>query len=108
MIDDSDVMSLRIDTSQPSAFLPALVRAFIAAKMGACSGLSCRAFLLITQNASHSAGSGRRLYSLLREPQKGCGYRDSGENWARISPREWIINGVAFVLAAIPALPQNG
>jgi len=30
--------------------------------------------------------------------------RDSGENWARISPREWIINGVAFVTGSDPAL----
>jgi len=44
MIDDSDVMSLRIDTSQPERIFASACSGIYRSENGACSGLSCRAF----------------------------------------------------------------
>ena len=98
MIDDSDVMSLRVDAAGSSRIFAS-----------ACSGI------YRSENAGASwtklqgiPFSSRRTQAIVEDPQdpqtlyaattEGLWVtRDGGESWTRTTPREWVINDVVVV-----------
>ncbi|HMI52433.1 MAG TPA: hypothetical protein VK525_13035, partial [Candidatus Saccharimonadales bacterium] len=97
MIDDSDVMSLRIDAAHPD-------RVFASACSGIYRSENGGAQWTKLQGIPYTS---RRTQVIVQDPSDASVLyagtteglwvtRDSGENWSRISPRDWVINGVAF------------
>jgi photosystem II stability/assembly factor-like uncharacterized protein len=98
MIDDSDVMSLRVDAASSSRIFAS-----------ACSGIyrSENAGALWTKLQGIPFSS-RRTQAIVQDPQdpqilyaattEGLWVtRDGGESWMRTTPREWVINDVVVV-----------
>ena len=96
LIDDSDIMSLRVDLSNPE-------RVFLSA----CSGI----YRSENQGAQWSKLQGipyaaRRTQAIVQDPQKPQTLyagtteglwvtRDGGESWERTTPKDWVVNAVA-------------
>ena len=102
LIDDSDIMSLRVDAANPARVY-----------LSACSGIyrsDNRGDLWTKlQGIPYAA---RRTQAIAQDPQQPLTLyaatteglwvtRDTGENWERTTPKEWVVNGVAV-------LPQQG
>jgi photosystem II stability/assembly factor-like uncharacterized protein len=101
LIDDSDIMSLRVDAANPNRLF-----------LSACSGI----YRSENQGGQWTKLQGipyaaRRTHSIvqdLQNPQtlyagttEGLWVtRDSGESWERTTPREWVINSVTFAPGA--------
>jgi photosystem II stability/assembly factor-like uncharacterized protein len=107
LIDDSDIMSLRVDATNPARLY-----------LSACSGIyrsdNRGEQWTKLQGIPYSA---RRTQAILQDPANpGTLYaatteglwvtRDAGENWQRTTPRDWVVNGVV-VVPATPALPSR-
>ncbi len=98
MIDDSDVMSLRIDAANPA-------RIFASACSGIYRSESAAAAWTKLQGIPYSArrtqeivqhpGDPRTLYAATTEGLWLT--RDGGESWARTTPRDWVVNAVLAV-----------
>jgi photosystem II stability/assembly factor-like uncharacterized protein len=98
LIDDSDIMSLRVDATNPE-------RVFLSA----CSGI----YRSENQGGQWSKLQGipyaaRRTHSIVQDPQnpqtlyagttEGLWVtRDGGESWDRTTPKDWVVNTVAVV-----------
>jgi photosystem II stability/assembly factor-like uncharacterized protein len=100
MIDDSDIMSLRIDRQNP-------LRLFASACSGIYRSENAGAQWIKLQGIPYAA---RRTQTIVQDPQdprilfagttEGLWVsRDAGETWARITPGEWVINALAIAPA---------
>lgn len=105
LIDDSDIMSLRVDATDPERIY-----------LSACSGIyrsenqggswtklqgipyAARRTQAIVQDAAQP----KTLYAATTEGLWVT--RDAGESWKRTTPKEWVINGVV-VLRAVGTQP---
>ena len=102
LIDDSDIMSLRVDAGNPARVY-----------LSACSGIyrsDNRGDLWTKlQGIPYAA---RRTQAIVQDPAQPLTLyaatteglwvtRDAGETWERTTPKDWVINGVA-------ALPPRG
>ncbi len=101
LIDDSDIMSLRVDATDPQRIY-----------LSACSGIyrsenqggswtklqgipyAARRTQAIVQDSAHP----ETLYAATTEGLWVT--RDAGESWKRTTPKEWVINGVVVLQAA--------
>jgi photosystem II stability/assembly factor-like uncharacterized protein len=98
LIDDSDIMSLRVDATDPAKVY-----------LSACSGIyrsdNGGEQWLKLQGIPYAA---RRTQAIVQDPQAaGTLYaatteglwvtRDGGESWERTTPREWVVNSVVVV-----------
>jgi photosystem II stability/assembly factor-like uncharacterized protein len=101
MIDDSDIMSLRVDSASPG-------RIFASACSGIYRSENAGAVWTKLQGIPYSS---RRTQAIVQDPAdprilyaattEGLwATRDSGESWARISPRQWVVNDVVAIPAA--------
>src|SRR5271168_4155064 len=102
MIDDSDIMSLRVDSATPG-------RIFASACSGIYRSENAGAAWSKLQGIPYSS---RRTQAIVQDPAdprilyaattEGLwATRDGGESWARITPREWVINDVLAIPAAL-------
>ncbi len=98
MIDDSDIMSLRIDANNPERVY-----------LSACSGI----YRSENQGASWTKLQGipyaaRRTQAIVQDPEQSTTLyaatteglwvtRDAGESWKRTTPKEWVIDGVVVL-----------
>jgi photosystem II stability/assembly factor-like uncharacterized protein len=105
MIDDSDVMSLRVDAANSTRIFAS-----------ACSGIyrsenSGEAWTKL-QGIPYSS---RRTQAIVQDPQDPRAIyaatteglwvtKDGGESWARTSPRDWVVNDVVVLPAKPPAV----
>jgi photosystem II stability/assembly factor-like uncharacterized protein len=98
MIDDSDVMSLRVDASSSA-------RIFASACSGIYRSENAGALWTKLQGIPYSS---RRTQSIVQDPQdprvlyaattEGLWLtRDGGESWTRTTPRDWVVNDVAVL-----------
>ncbi len=102
LIDDSDIMSMRVDAANPARIY-----------LSACSGIyrseNRGDVWTKLQGIPYAA---RRTQAIVQDPQRppvlyaatteGLWVtRDAGENWERTTPKGWVVNGVAV-------LPQEG
>jgi photosystem II stability/assembly factor-like uncharacterized protein len=101
LIDDSDIMSLRVDATNPERVY-----------LSACSGI----YRSENQGGSWTKLQGipysaRRTQAIVQDPGKPTTLyagtteglwvtRDAGESWKRTTPKEWVINGVAVLRGA--------
>jgi photosystem II stability/assembly factor-like uncharacterized protein len=98
LIDDSDIMSLRVDATDPQRVY-----------LSACSGI----YRSENQGASWTKLQGipyaaRRTQAIVQDPEQPKTLyaatteglwvtRDSGESWKRTTPKEWVINSVVVL-----------
>jgi photosystem II stability/assembly factor-like uncharacterized protein len=98
MIDDSDVMSLRVDASSST-------RIFASACSGIYRSENAGALWTKLQGIPYSS---RRTQAIVQDPQdarvlyaattEGLWLtRDGGESWTRTTPRDWVVNDVAVL-----------
>jgi photosystem II stability/assembly factor-like uncharacterized protein len=98
MIDDSDVMSLRIDATNPRRLFASACSGIYRSGNGAASWIKL-------QGIPYSS---RRTPSIVQDPLDAQVWyagtteglwvtRDAGETWSLTTPREWVINAVAVV-----------
>lgn len=100
LIDDSDIMSMRVDVTDPARLY-----------LSACSGIyrseNRGEMWTKLQGIPYAA---RRTQAIVQDPgHPGTLYaatteglwvtRDSGESWERTTPRDWAVNGVAVLPA---------
>jgi photosystem II stability/assembly factor-like uncharacterized protein len=103
MIDDSDVMSLRVDATSPARiFASACSGIYRSENAGAVwtklQGIpfSSRRTPAIVQDAA----DGRTLYAGTTEGLWVT--RDGGESWTRTTPRDWVVNDVVVLRGQNP------
>jgi photosystem II stability/assembly factor-like uncharacterized protein len=100
MIDDSDVMSLRLDFASPA-------RIFASACSGIYRSENAGALWTKLQGIPYSS---RRTQTIVQDPRdaqvlyaattEGLWLtRDGGESWARTTPREWVVNDLVILPA---------
>ena len=101
LIDDSDIMSLRVDATNPARLF-----------LSACSGI----YRSENQGAAWTKLQGipygaRRTHAIVQDPGnpktlfaatiEGLWVtRDSCENWKRTTPKSWVINGIVVLPAS--------
>ena len=100
LIDDSDIMSMRVDATNPARLY-----------LSACSGIyrseNRGAAWTKLQGIPYAA---RRTQAIVQDPRDtGTLYaatteglwvtRDAGESWERTTPRDWVVNAVVVVPA---------
>jgi photosystem II stability/assembly factor-like uncharacterized protein len=98
MIDDSDVMSLRIDAANPS-------RIFASACSGIYRSENAAAAWTKLQGIPYSARRTQEIVQLPGDPRtlyaattEGLWLtRDGGESWTRTTSRDWVVNAVLAV-----------
>ena len=105
IIDDSDIMSLRLDSTDPDRLY-----------LSACSGIyrseDRGAQWTKLQGIPYAA---RRTHTIVQDVQNPKVFyagttegawvtRDSGETWTRTTPREWVVNSIVV----LPAGFKNG
>jgi photosystem II stability/assembly factor-like uncharacterized protein len=98
LIDDSDIMSLRVDASDPERLY-----------LSACSGIyrsdNEGGIWTKLQGIPYAA---RRTHAIVQDPQKpetlyaatteGLWVtRDAGESWQRTTPKDWVVNSVVVL-----------
>ncbi len=102
LIDDSDIMSLRVDATNPA-------RVYLSACSGIYRSENRGDLWTKLQGIPYAA---RRTQAIVQDPQQPMTLyaatteglwvtRDAGENWERTTPKEWVVNGVAV-------LPEQG
>lgn len=98
LIDDSDIMSMRVDAANPA-------RIYISACSGIYRSEDRGEVWTKLQGIPYAA---RRTQAIVQDPQsphvlyaattEGLWVtRDAGENWERTTPKEWVVNGVAVL-----------
>jgi photosystem II stability/assembly factor-like uncharacterized protein len=105
LIDDSDIMSLRVDATEPQrVYLSACSGIYRSENQGGSwtklQGIPYAARR--TQTIVQDAAQPKTLYAATTEGLWVT--RDAGESWKRTTPKEWVINGVV-VLRATAAQP---
>jgi len=98
LIDDSDIMSMRVDAANPARLY-----------LSACSGIyrseDRGGQWTKLQGIPYAA---RRTQAIVQDPQQPATLyaatteglwvtRDAGESWERTTPKEWVVNGVAVL-----------
>jgi photosystem II stability/assembly factor-like uncharacterized protein len=107
LIDDSDVMSLRVDATNPE-------RVYLSACSGIYRSENRGGQWTKLQGIPYAA---RRTHAIAQDPQnpqtlyagttEGLWVtRDAGENWKRTTPKDWVVNAV-LVLPARQDVPQR-
>ena len=107
LIDDSDIMSIRVDATDPQ-------RLFLSACSGIYRSENKGAQWTKLQGIPYAS---RRTHSILQDPQspktlyagttEGLWVtRDAGETWKRTTTKEWVVNSV-LVLRASGVRPQR-
>ncbi len=101
LIDDSDIMSLRVDATDPQrVYLSACSGIYRSENQGGSwtklQGIpyAARRTQAIVQDSAHP----ETLYAATTEGLWVT--RDAGESWKRTTPKEWVINGVVVLRAA--------
>jgi photosystem II stability/assembly factor-like uncharacterized protein len=98
LIDDSDVMSLRVDVTLPS-------RVYLSACSGIYRSENQGGLWTKLQGIPYAA---RRTHQIVQDPRypdtlyaattEGLWVtRDAGENWKRTTPKDWVVTGVAIL-----------
>ena len=98
LIDDSDIMSMRVDAANPA-------RIYISACSGIYRSENRGEVWTKLQGIPYAA---RRTQAIVQDPQRphvlyaatteGLWVtRDAGENWERTTPKVWVVNGVAVL-----------
>ena len=98
LIDDSDIMSLRVDATDPQrVYLSACSGIYRSEDQGGSwtklQGIPYAARR--TQAIVQDAAQPKTLYAATTEGLWVT--RDAGESWKRTTPKEWVINGVAVL-----------
>jgi photosystem II stability/assembly factor-like uncharacterized protein len=101
LIDDSDIMSLRVDATDPQrVYLSACSGIYRSENQGGSwtklQGIPYAARR--TQAIVQDAAQPKTLYAATTEGLWVT--RDAGESWKRTTPKEWVINGVVVLRAA--------
>jgi photosystem II stability/assembly factor-like uncharacterized protein len=107
LIDDSDIMSLRVDATDPQrVYLSACSGIYRSENQGGSwtklQGIPYAARR--TQAIAQDAAQPKTLYAATTEGLWVT--RDAGESWKRTTPKEWVINGVVVLRGAAAA--QSG
>lgn len=100
MIDDSDIMSMRLDSANPA-------RLFASACSGIYRSDSAGAQWIKLQGIPYAA---RRTQTIVQDPRDAKTLyagtttglwltRDAGETWSRVTPPDWVINAEVFTAA---------
>jgi len=100
LIDDSDIMSLRVDATEPQrVYLSACSGIYRSENQGGSwtklQGIPYAARR--TQTIVQDAAQPKTLYAATTEGLWVT--RDAGESWKRTTPKEWVINGVVVLRA---------
>lgn len=98
MIDDSDVMSLRIDAANPARIFASACSGIYRSENAAAAWTKLQGIPYSsrrTQEIVQHPGDPRTLYAATTEGLWLT--RDGGESWTRTSPRDWIVNAVLAV-----------
>jgi photosystem II stability/assembly factor-like uncharacterized protein len=107
LIDDSDIMSLRVDATDPQrVYLSACSGIYRSENQGGSwtklQGIPYAARR--TQAIAQDAAQPKTLYAATTEGLWVT--RDAGESWKRTTPKEWVINGVVVLRGTAAA--QSG
>jgi photosystem II stability/assembly factor-like uncharacterized protein len=103
LIDDSDIMSLRVDATNPE-------RLFLSACSGIYRSENKGAQWTKLQGIPYAA---RRTHSIVQDPQRPQTLyaatteglwltRDAGETWKRTTTKDWVVNSVMVLRAGDP------
>jgi photosystem II stability/assembly factor-like uncharacterized protein len=98
MIDDSDVMSLRIDAANPARIFASACSGIYRSENAAAAWTKLQGIPYSsrrTQEIVQHPGDPRTLYAATTEGLWLT--RDGGESWTRSTPRDWIVNAVLAV-----------
>ncbi|HKM81058.1 MAG TPA: hypothetical protein VJY15_08875 [Candidatus Acidoferrum sp.] len=98
LIDDSDIMSLRVDATNPS-------RVYLSACSGIYRSENRGGVWTKLQGIPYAARRTHQIVQDLRHPEtlyaatsEGLWVtRDAGENWKRTTPKDWVITGVVVL-----------
>jgi photosystem II stability/assembly factor-like uncharacterized protein len=96
MIDDSDIMSLRIDSADPETVFASACSGIYRSENGGDLWVKLQGIPFSsrrTQEILQDRANPRALYAATTEGLWITS--DRGENWKRVTPREWVINAVA-------------
>jgi len=105
MIDDSDVMSLRVDSTSPQRIFASACSGIYRSENGATAWTKLQGIPYSsrrTQAIVQDPEDPRTLYAATTEGLWLT--HDGGESWARATPRDWVVNDVVV----IPAAPGSG
>jgi photosystem II stability/assembly factor-like uncharacterized protein len=97
MIDDSDIMSLRIDRQNPARLFASACSGIYRSENAGAQWIKLQGIPYAarrTQTILQDAYDPRVLYAGTTEGLWVS--RDAGETWARITPAEWVINALAI------------
>ena len=97
MIDDSDIMSLRIDLQNPSRLFSSACSGIYRSENAGAQWIKLQGIPYAarrTQTMVQDAHDPRILYAGTTEGLWVS--RDTGETWTRITPSEWVINALAI------------
>jgi photosystem II stability/assembly factor-like uncharacterized protein len=101
MIDDSDVMSLRIDAQNPARVFASACSGIYRSENGGAAWIKLQGIPYGSRRTQSIAQDPRDPRVLYAGTTEGLWVtRDSGESWTRASPREWIVNAVLPISSA--------
>ena len=98
MIDDSDVMSLRIDLEIPGTIFASACSGIYRSENGGEQWVKLQGIPFSSRRTQEIVQNPARPQELFAATTEGLWTtHDRGENWLRVTPREWIINAVAVL-----------
>ncbi len=101
MIDDSDVMSLEIDRENPDRIFASACSGIYRSADGARSWTKLQGIPYTSRRTPQILQDPAASKVLYAGTTEGLWIsRDLGENWARVTPRGWVINAVAALPSA--------
>jgi len=101
MIDDSDVMSLRIDLDIPGTIFASACSGIYRSENGGAQWVKLQGIPFSSRRTQEIAQNPARPQELFAATTEGLWTtHDRGENWQRVTPREWIVNAVAMLPSA--------
>jgi photosystem II stability/assembly factor-like uncharacterized protein len=101
MIDDSDVMSLHVDSTSPLRIFASACSGIYRSENGATAWTKLQGIPYSsrrTQAIVQDPADPRTLYAATTEGLWLT--HDGGESWARTTPRDWVVNDVVVIPAA--------
>ncbi len=104
MIDDSDIMSLRVDSASPGRIFASACSGIYRSENGGAAWTKLQGIPYSsrrTQAIVQDPADARVLYAATTEGLWVT--RDGGESWTRTTPREWVVNDVVVIPPASAA-----